>query len=150
MTGCCCCRSALLFDNYADQPTNGGSNRYTDEQLIDLMAGACAGGFDIMVHAIGDRAIKQTIDAFEAVRKAGHTSTRLCLTHAELLLADQAVRLAPLNITLQSTGLWMMPNPPLMSVLGMERYHLRYHFQSAIAAGTNFALGSDWPATVGG
>lgn len=142
--------SALLLENYLDKPHTGGDDRYSDAQLADFITSACAGGFDIMVHAIGDRAIKQTIDAFEAVRKAGHASNRLCLTHAELLLADQAARLAPLDITLQSTGLWMMPNPPLIPILGWERYNKRYCFTGAIAAGTNFALGSDWPATVGG
>lgn len=142
-------RNAILFDKYDDVDHCGGE-RYTDEHITSIVVAACAEGHDIMVHAIGDKTIKKAIDAFEAARKAGHKSNRLCLTHAELLWPEQAARLAPLDITLQSTGLWMMLNPPLMAVLGMTRYNARYCFQGAIAAGTNFALGSDWPATVGG
>ena len=63
--------TAGLLEPYADKPDSTGLTSFKPEAQRKLALQAAKMGFDITTHAIGDRTIRQTLDAYEAVRKAG-------------------------------------------------------------------------------
>src|SRR3546814_4937657 len=66
-------RGACLKAPYADAPKQSGQCLLTDAQLKNLMSRAAMDGFQVAVHAIGDKANAEALDAIEA-RSEEHTS----------------------------------------------------------------------------
>src|SRR6185503_77987 len=62
-------QTALLAEPYADKPDTRGIRIYDPEHLKSMCADAQAKGFQIAIHAIGDRAVRETVDAIEFALK---------------------------------------------------------------------------------
>ncbi|MCC8193754.1 MAG: amidohydrolase [Deltaproteobacteria bacterium] len=62
-------RSAWLTGEYADRPGHSGNHRYTDEDLLSVARAACAKGFQLCIHAIGDAAVLQAVTALETLHR---------------------------------------------------------------------------------
>ena len=108
-------RSAAVSAPYVDEPNNRGLLLYTDEQLKSLVAGCSRSGKGIAIHAIGDVAIEQVINAIEACSDRGNF-TVIRLEHAQLINKTQAQRAKELGIVLS-----MQPNFNLDSVSYADR-----------------------------
>lgn len=142
-------RRAAFLEDYSDQPGFKGNLVFPTPVLAKLVTGASLAGFDVMIHGIGDAGGRAVLDAFEAARKAGAT-TRLCHTHAELVDPVDRARYKELDVVVETTGVWINPNPIQLPVLGEDRYNRRYVFKEMMEQGVILTLGSDWPATSGG
>ena len=108
-------------------------------------------GYGITVHTIGDRAVRETLNAAEALRKAGFKDTRFSTTHSQMVDPADRQRYKRLNVTAQATGNWAVPIKSYIEHLGQERNDtVQFPFRSWADDGVNIAFGADWPATPGG
>jgi predicted amidohydrolase YtcJ len=104
-------------------------------------------GFNIHVHAIGDAAVRETLDAFAAARAAG-SKQLFSIAHLQLIDAHDLSRFAALKVDASVQLLWAQPDnysiDALTPWLGEARIAREYPGRSLIAAGANVAGGSDW------
>ena len=108
-------------------------------------------GYGITVHTIGDRAVREALNAAEALRKAGFKETRFSTTHSQMVDPADRSRYQELDVVAQSTGNWAVYIDANVEVLGQQRHDtLQFPFRSWADDGVTVALGSDWPATPGG
>lgn len=104
-------------------------------------------GFNIHVHAIGDAAVRETLDAFAAARTAG-SQQLLSIAHLQLIDAADLPRFAALHVYPSLQLLWAKPDnysiDALTPWMGPERMQRQYPARTLAAAGAEIAGGSDW------
>ena len=108
-----------------------------------------AAGLQPHFHAIGDRAVRECLDAVEAARSAnGHTDTRPHIAHIQVIHPDDVARFAALDVVANAQPYWACHEGQMdvltIPFLGSERSAWQYPFQSLLAAGARLAMGSDW------
>ncbi|MBC2668436.1 amidohydrolase [Novosphingobium piscinae] len=138
-----------------DHPNWGPGDRYgpiylEPQQLTDITVGLARVGIEPHVHAIGDRAVKVTLDAFEAVRKVvPDDRIRPAVAHAELVAPADYARFKTLNAVPVMSYQWSIPAPNSVTgaknYLGPERFERMEPFDKLDAAGARVVYGSDWP-----
>ena len=101
------------------------------------------------VHAIGDKAVRTSLDAFAAARKAnGDKDNRHSIAHLQLVDPDDFPRFKALGVIADFQLLWAKREPanekPLEPYLGPERYRHLYPAGSLLKAGAMIVGGSDW------
>ncbi len=99
-------------------------------------------------HAIGDRAVRASLDAVEAARRAnGSSDTRPHIAHIQVIHPDDIPRFRELDVAANAQPLWAA-HEAQMDVLTIpfigERWRWQYPFRSLRAAGAVLAMGSDW------
>lgn len=142
-------------------PYLGGDGRPTGEHghsylEADLLAEAVvrldALGFQIHVHAIGDRGVREALDAFAAARAAnGPSAHRHHIAHLQVVHPDDVPRFRELRVTANMQPLWAAEEPQMRELneplLGPERYAWQYPFGALHRDGAMLAAGSDWPVS---
>jgi predicted amidohydrolase YtcJ len=142
--------TALLLDAYAEQPNRFGEANFTAEQFNELATEADRLGLQIFVHAIGDLAVRRTLDGFEAAQRInGKRDSRHRVEHIELIHADDLPRFAELGV-LASMQPYHAPIPPdygsvWCGRVGPQRWERSFAWRSILDAGVRMAFGSDWP-----
>ncbi|MER7503877.1 amidohydrolase [Nonomuraea pusilla] len=111
-----------------------------------------AEGFQVHVHAVGDRAAREALDAFEAARAAnGQNDHRHHIAHLQVVHPDDVPRFAALGVTANMQPLWAAHEPQMdeltIPFLGPERAAWQYPFAALLRAGAPLAAGSDWPVS---
>ncbi|MFC6594048.1 amidohydrolase [Kitasatospora paranensis] len=109
-------------------------------------------GFQVHFHALGDRAVREALDAVEAARTAnGRRATRHHLAHLQVVHPDDVPRFARLGAIANIQPLWAAHEPQMdeltIPFLGPERAAWQYPFGSLLRAGATLAAGSDWPVS---
>jgi predicted amidohydrolase YtcJ len=109
-------------------------------------------GFQVHVHAIGDRAVRETLDAFAAGRRAnGRHDLRHHIAHAQVVHPDDVPRFAELGVAVNMQTLWAANDPQMLDLnvpfLGPERARWQYPFGDLARTGARLCAGSDWPVT---
>ena len=104
------------------------------------------------MHAIGDRAVRETLDAFEAAAAAnGRTDHRHHIAHIQVVHPDDVGRFAALGVTANMQPLWATYEPQMVDltipVIGEERAGWQYPFGGLARSGATLAAGSDWPVS---
>lgn len=107
-------------------------------------------GFQIHTHAIGDWAIRNTLDGLEAARQAnGPSANRHQMAHLELIDPADMPRLQALDVTANFQPYWLYHDIWLetttLPYLGPERSARLYPIGTVLKTGARLALGSDWP-----
>jgi predicted amidohydrolase YtcJ len=140
-------RGAALLEPYADDPANTGLILTPGQRIEEVALAALDTGFQICVHAIGDRANRMVLDAFAAVRKrGGDGAARPRIEHAQIVAPQDISRFAQLGIiaSVQAThALSDMPWVP--SRLGEARLAEAYPWRALFDAGAIVANGTDAP-----
>jgi predicted amidohydrolase YtcJ len=140
------------------QPYLDGAGRSTGAcgmSMVDpaLLASATirldAAGVQVHVHAIGDRAVREALDAVAAARERnGWTDTRPQIAHIQLIHPDDIPRFSRLGVAANAQAYWACHEPQMddltIPFLGPERAALQYPFRSLLRAGAMLAMGSDW------
>ncbi|MDH6142801.1 putative amidohydrolase YtcJ [Kitasatospora sp. GP30] len=108
--------------------------------------------FQVHFHALGDRAVREALDAVEAARAAnGRRATRHHLAHLQVVHPDDVPRFARLGAIANIQPLWAAHEPQMdeltIPFLGPERAAWQYPFGSLLRAGATLAAGSDWPVS---
>lgn len=144
--------TAAMLEPFTDAPEDKG---FLINELADLrkwVTGADAAGLQVMVHAIGDSAIRDLLDIYlDVVEANGERDRRFRMEHAQHIAAEDIQRFAVQEVIASmqpyhaiDDGRWAE------EVIGPERAKTTYAFRSLIDAGAKVSFGSDWsvaPAT---
>jgi predicted amidohydrolase YtcJ len=108
--------------------------------------------FQVHFHALGDRAVREALDAVEAAREAnGQRGNRHHLAHLQVVHPDDIGRFAQLGAVANLQPLWAAHEPQMdeltIPFLGPERAAWQYPFQDLHHSGARLAAGSDWPVS---
>jgi predicted amidohydrolase YtcJ len=111
-----------------------------------------AAGFQVHFHALGDRAVRESLDAVEAARRAnGGADRRHHLAHLQVVDPHDRTRFAALEAGANAQPLWAhhdgYQDDLTIPFLGPDRSALQYPWRSLLDAGASLALGSDWPVS---
>ena len=156
LDGVCETRTASMLTDYLDPsgPATGNTGlRFVDTDALPAIAVALdAAGFQIHLHALGDRAVRDALDALQAARAAnGPSDRRHHIAHLQVVHPDDVARFGALGVTANCQALWACADPVMteltLPVLGEPRASWQYPFASIAAAGGRLALGSDWPVS---
>lgn len=139
-------RTALLAEPYADAPTLGlGQRIYKPEAFKRRAAEVAAMGFQIVIHAIGDQALRESIDAIEYALAGGTNDLRHRIEHASVCPRDQTERLVKLGIPVTLQPQFVTSDAWTGDRLGLPRSRWAYPFKTMLHAGVNVGLSSDTP-----
>ena len=137
-----------MFEEYQGEPGNSGATVYTEEQLVEMMSGAAARGIDVHVHALGDRAIRETLDAIETVRQQqADSATRYTMTHLEVIDIQDISRFAELGVIAQTSPVWFAYDDLGKQFLNEDQFNRYWLVGSLKNSGARVTFGSDHPAT---
>jgi predicted amidohydrolase YtcJ len=158
-------RTAALIDPYLNPAAaacgcRDGATASADRGLSfvdpDLLPGYVTEldrlGFQVHFHALGDRAVREALDAVEAARAAnGESAQRHHLAHLQVVHPDDVPRFKRLGAVANIQPLWAAHEPQLdelaIPVLGPERTARQYPFGDLLRSGAALAAGSDWPVS---
>ncbi|MFN2442392.1 MAG: amidohydrolase, partial [Thermoanaerobaculia bacterium] len=137
-------RGAALLAPYSDDPTNSGLMIASTEHMTNRSRAASAAGFQVGTHAIGDRAVRNVIDAYEAA--AIGPDQRFRIEHLQVVAPEDFSRLSTLGIisAMQPTHA-TSDMPWAEDRLGADRVRGAYAWRTVLDAGSRLALGSDFP-----
>ena len=141
--------TAALLEPYLDRPDDQGKPILEAEEFNRLAVALDKAGFQIHVHAIGDRAIRMTLDAMEQAGKAnGPRDARHHIVHLELIDPADIPRFQALGVVANFQALWAYADPYITQltepILGPERSSRLYPIGSVVRSGGLYAGGSDW------
>ncbi len=145
--------TAAMLEPFTDAPDDVGFLINDLDDMRSWITGADAAGLQVMVHAIGDSAIRDLLDLFlDAAEANGPRDRRFRMEHAQHIHPDDLPRFKAQDIIASmqpyhaiDDGRWAE------RVIGAERAETTYAFRSLLDDGANVAFGSDWfvaPASV--
>ena len=144
--------TAAMLEPFTDSPKDTGLLVNTPEDLYAWTSGADRAGLQVMVHAIGDRAIRLQLDIYERVAREngphdrdGSRNRRFRIEHAQHIAPADVPRFAGLDVIASmqpyhaiDDGRWAE------GVIGAKRSETTYAFRSLLDAKARLAFGSDW------
>ncbi len=139
-------QTALLAAPYADKPDTCGIRIYDPADLKACAADAQTKGFQLAIHAIGDQALRETLDAVEGALGEGNNAVhRHRIEHASLLPPDLLRRMADRQIVAVVQPQFVPSDAWTPDRVGPQRAMWAYPFRSMLRAGIPLALSSDCP-----
>jgi len=141
--------TAALVEPYTGMGQHRGVLNFESDELQEAVTRFDAMGLQIHMHAIGDLAVREGLDAIEAARRAnGDTGNRHHITHLQLVHPDDIPRFAELGVAASFQALWAYPDAWIMEinlpVVGRERVQRMYPIGSIHRAGGTIVGSSDW------
>ncbi len=156
--------TAWMLEPYADAPETCGLPRFSAAALRDKVAALDAAGFQIGLHAIGDAAVRQCLDAFEraaarpvgrrpaargplpAAAGRGSVGRRHRIEHSQVVTESDMPRFAALGLIASvQPNHWLTDSRWAADRLGRERLSTAYRWASFARLGVPLALGTDFP-----
>ena len=145
-------RTAAMLEDYPGHPGVRGDLLFAPAEFQALAAEIDRRGLQIAVHAIGDAAVRNTIDGYEAAQAAnGARDSRHRIEHIELIARPDVPRIAALGITAS-----LQPSHPPgamdfalvgLDCLARDRWPDAYLCKSIADTGAALCFASDWPVT---
>jgi predicted amidohydrolase YtcJ len=153
--------TAAMLEPYLDgdgcATGQSGLDFIDPEQLPGYVTALDREGFQVHFHALGDRAVRNALDAVAAARSARSASGasgpggRHHLAHLQVVHPDDVPRFAALGATANIQALWATHEPQMdeltIPFLGERRAGWQYPFRSLQASGAPMCAGSDWPVS---
>ncbi len=141
--------TAAMLQPYADDPENQGMLLLDREEIAEFGRQAVENGISLAVHAIGDRANHEVLDAFEQIRlferQQGLPELRHRIEHVQLIHPQDVDRLAQLNIIASMQPIHATSDMLMADRFWGERARLAYAWRSQLDHGAMLAFGSDAP-----
>ena len=143
--------TAAMLTPYLDaggrETGNRGHSFVEAGALVEAVAALDAAGFQVHVHAIGDRASREALDAFEGSAR----DRRHHIAHIQVVHPDDVRRFAELGVAANAQALWACEDEQMTELtlpfLGPERSSWQYPFGDLHRAGARLVMGSDWPVS---
>ena len=145
--------TAGVLEPYLDaegRPTaNRGKSFVDPDALRTYVTRLDAHGFQVHFHAIGERAVRECLDAVEAASRAnGWNDLRHHIAHIQIVHPDDVPRFRALGVVANGQPLWAVNEPQMVELtvpfIGPERARWQYPFASLVRSGAVLAFGSDW------
>lgn len=138
--------TAAFHKPFTDSPQDSGFFVTPPDELYSMIKSADSSGLQLMIHAIGDRAINSLLNTFEKViDENGPKDRRLRIEHAQHIAPEDLPRFAKLGVIASmqpyhaiDDGRWAG------KIIGPERSKTTYAFKSLLDAGATVSFGSDW------
>ena len=142
--------TAFMLETYPGRPNSHGEALFEAEAFNEICVAADREGLQISVHAIGDAAVRRTLDGYQAARAAnGPRDSRHRIEHIETLRGDDLPRFAELGVVASmqplhapAGGLFPVPSA---DILRPEQIALAYPWRSLRRAGAALVFSTDWP-----
>ncbi len=162
---------APYLDGHGHQTQSSGISFIDPQALGRYVTLLDREGFQVHVHAIGDRAVREALDAFAAARAAARadgagapggarargaaaargTGHRHHIAHIQVIQPEDVPRFRALGVTANAQPLWACLEPQMTELtipfLGPERTARQYPFAELVRSGATLACGSDWPVS---
>ncbi len=145
--------TASMLEPYSDghgHPSdNSGISFVPPEILNEAAVQLDAAGFQLHFHAIGDRAVRECLDAVEhALGRNGRNDNRHHIAHLQVVHPEDVPRFRELDVTANMQSLWAALEPQMVELtlpfLGQPRSSWQYPWGDLMRAGAMLAMGSDW------
>jgi predicted amidohydrolase YtcJ len=142
--------TAALHEPYANDPSHRGTTYYAAEEFADLVARLDRDGFQLFVHATGDRGITTVLDAVEHARRVnGPRDARHQVVHVECLRHHDLPRFAELGVVAcvqprHAAPDVAGPGHAWAEAVGEARWHQAWPLRSLQEHGATLAFSSDW------
>ena len=146
-------RTAYMLNDYPGHPGHRSEPLFEPERFKEICREIDRRGLQIAVHAIGDGAVRVTIDGYEAARVAnGPRDSRHRIEHIELIDRADIPRLGALGITASvqpphPPGVMDFPLGTMETIFPVERWRDAYLWKTLADKGAPVAYASDWPVT---
>jgi predicted amidohydrolase YtcJ len=143
---------APYLDAHGHLSAGAGTSFFDPQELKAAVTAIDARGFQVHFHAIGDRAVREALDAVEAARTAnGPGDGRHHISHIQVVHPDDLPRFRALSVMANCQPLWACKEPQMTELtlpfLGRERAAWQYPFGSLSRSGAQLCFGSDWPVS---
>ncbi len=154
--GVCETFTAAVVEPYLDRhgrPTdNHGLSFIEPADLARYVQLLDAEDFQVHIHALGDRAVRDSLDAIEhAIGVNGRRGNRHHLAHIQIVRPEDVPRFAELDVTANAQPLWACLDDQMADLtlpfLSAPARQQQYVFRSLLDAGARLAFGSDWPVS---
>ncbi|MGH9845250.1 MAG: amidohydrolase, partial [Blastocatellia bacterium] len=147
--------TAAMIERYSDLPPNHGAPMgelsMPADQYRELVASLDRAGFQIYTHAIGDRGVREALDAYEAAQKANNRKyTRHRVEHIETVSPADIPRFAKLDVMASMEPIHADPGTidVWSKAVGAERLPYSFPWASLLKSGARLVYSSDWPASI--
>jgi predicted amidohydrolase YtcJ len=140
--------TALFLKPYTDDPWTRGIPQLTEEELDKLVISADREGFQIGIHAIGDKANRMALNAFELAKKVNGTrDSRHRIEHAQVLSKEDLNRFDALDVVASMQPFQCSDEMHWAeSMIGSRRCRYAHAWRSLKNKNVHLAFGSNWPA----
>lgn len=144
-------RTAAMFEDYQGEPGNSGETVFTEEQVTAMITDAASRDMDVHIHALGERAIHESLNAIEAARSSHPESrTRYTICHVQVIADQDVPRFGELDVIAQSTPLWASYDTYGEQFVSKDQFQRFWRYKSLEDAGARLTFGSDYPASGAG
>lgn len=144
-------RTAAMFEDYQGEPGNSGETVFTEEQMTHMITDAASRDMDVHVHALGERAIHETLNAIEAAQAAHPDSeARYAICHIQVITDQDVPRFGQLGVIAQSTPLWSSYDTYGEQFVSEDQFERFWRYKSLEDSGAMLTFGSDFPASGAG
>lgn len=142
---------SLPYLDRCGHPTANSGHSFVDPATLKAAAPAlAAAGFQIHVHAIGDSAVTETLDALEAIGP-DEADLRHHVAHLQFVRPDDRPRFGRLGVAANLQSLWACLDDQMVDLVlpavGPERASWQYPWAALQAGGARLVSGSDWPVS---
>jgi hypothetical protein len=144
--------TAAMINPYLDNPESNGLKIWEDENLLAAISAYDLLKFQVHIHAIGDGAIKQSLNTIEEMTKTNpEWDRRPVIVHAQLIEPGDLSRFKELDVIANFQPLWTYLDPMNKELIepriGSERNNRQYQLRTLLDLETKISFGSDWPVT---
>jgi len=145
--------TAFRTDDYPQRAGFRSAPLFDAEEFAQICIEADALGLQIAVHAVGDGAVRATLNGYAAARaKNGPRDARHRIEHIDMIHPDDLPRLAALGVVasmqpVHPPGLAGLPLEPTVSIMGQARWKDTFPWRAIKDQGVVLAFGTDWPVS---
>jgi predicted amidohydrolase YtcJ len=145
--------TAFRTDDYPQKAGFRSAPLFDAEEFAQICIEADALGLQIAVHAVGDGAVRATLDGYAAARaKNGPRDARHRIEHIDMIHPTDLPRLAALGVVasmqpVHPPGLAGLPLEPTVSIMGQARWKDTFPWRAIKDQGVVLAFGTDWPVS---
>ncbi|HET7902149.1 MAG TPA: amidohydrolase [Candidatus Nanopelagicales bacterium] len=149
LDGVCENLTAALHEHYAGHPDECGLPFFGAEEIAAVARLFSSEGFDLHMHAVGDKAVSTALDALTGLPDAG--ARRHQVAHIDLIRLDDVGRMREVGAIANVSPLWARQDPVLVEtklpLLTADQQARHFLFGSLRRGGVPVAFGSDWPVS---
>ena len=144
-------QTGAILEPYLDSGSYG-QLYFSQDELDNTIARFDADNTQVMTHAIGDRAVRSVLDAYQhAIETNGMRNNKHHISHLQLIHEDDISRFSELKISANFQATWALPDEWITEInipeLGIERVNRMYPIRSIHDSGGTIVGGSDWAVT---